>query len=207
MSKGFFITLEGPEGCGKSTQIALLAKNLRSAGYRVVMTREPGGTKACEKIRQILLDAQNSKLTAKTEFFLFLANRSQHLEEVVRPALKQGQIVLCDRFSGSTFAYQHFGRGLSPLTELKKMNKFACDGLKPNLTVLLNIDPRESLKRKGENLSRFDRESMEFHLMVHRGYLFLAKTESNWIVFNGSQSLQYLEKEILNRVLKEFQGS
>lgn len=202
MLKGFFIIFEGGEGSGKSTQADLLVRNLRRKGLEVVKTTEPGGIPVGEKIRKILLDTKNTHLTAKTEFFLFLANRSQHVKDLIKPALKQGKIVVCDRFSGSTFAYQHFARGLPRLTELKKMNKFACDSLEPNLVVLLDINPKEGLKRKGENLSRFDQESLDFHQKVRQGYLHLAKTEPHWVVLNGSKSLCDLEKEILDKVLE-----
>lgn len=207
MPKRFFITFEGVEGSGKSTQADFLARNLKRKGFGVVKTTEPGGIPVGEKIRKILLDTKNTHLTAKTEFLLFLANRSQHLEDLIKPALKKGKVVVCDRFSGSTFAYQYFARGLSPLTELKKINKFACDGLEPDLVILLDIDPTRSLKRKGENLSRFDQESLAFHQKVRRGYLRLAQTEPHWVILSGNKSPHDLEKEILDKVVKRLKKS
>ena len=138
MNKGYFITLEGPDGSGKSTQLELIAEYLRQNGREVVCTREPGGSEAAERLRQLVLDPQLA-IDARTETLLYLAARADHLDKVVRPALASGKIVLCDRFSDSTLVYQGFVRGL-PLQELLQLNTFATGGLEPDLTLLLDGD-------------------------------------------------------------------
>lgn len=179
-SRGLFITLEGPEGSGKSTQICLLAAALKKAGYTVACTREPGGTKVAEVIRETLLSASSQEpVTAETEALLVLAARSQHVNGFIRPALERGAIVLCDRFADSTFAYQGFGRGL-PLAWLQAANKVATGGLRPHLTLLLDVPVSVGLtRRRGVRgtQNRLDRESAQFHRHVRRGFLRLAARE------------------------------
>lgn len=179
-----FITFEGIEGCGKSTQISLLANHLQQAGYRVVLTREPGGCPIADKIRSILLDSANSALTPMTELMLYAAARAQHLTDVVRPALADGALVLCDRFSDATRAYQAFGRGIDRQT-METLNDMACDGLAPHLTILLDCPVEVGLGRarqrieitSGPREERFELESMLFHQKVRDGYLQLAADE------------------------------
>jgi dTMP kinase len=171
---GPFITLEGVEGSGKSTQIRYLAEGLIHAGYRVLQTREPGGTSTAEAIRQILLTASSHEpVTPQAEALLILAARCQHVTHVIRPALERSTVVLCDRFSDSTFAYQGFGRGLD-LQWLQTANAVATDGLTPDLTLVLDLPVSVGLARRqadGGPLNRLDRETARFHRKVRRGFL------------------------------------
>jgi dTMP kinase len=176
--RGLLITIEGTEGSGKSTQLKNLARDLRAIGHRVLSTREPGGTALGERIRGVLLSVRNRRLTARSELLLYLASRAQHVEEVVRPALRAGRIVLCDRFSDATVAYQGFGRGL-PLPFVRRSIRFAAGGLSPDLTLLLDVDVREGLARlKGRGRpNRLDREKLAFHRRVRGGYRAIARAE------------------------------
>ena len=175
--RGQFITLEGPEGSGKSTQIRHLAAALRRSGYRVVQTREPGGTVIAEAIRRtLLLSSSRERITPITESLLILAARSQHVTHVIEPALQRGAIVLCDRFSDSTFAYQGFARGLD-LTWLRRANAMATNGCSPDLTLLLDLPVNIGLSRRRKargKQNRLDRESERFHRLVRKGFLKLA---------------------------------
>jgi dTMP kinase len=181
--KGVFITLEGIEGSGKTTQCARLAKFLREQGYRVVETREPGGTPIAECIRDLLLGLSSTRpqavpsatdpLTPQCEAALIFAARSQHVAEVIKPALREGAVVLCDRFSDSTLAYQGYARGL-PLRDLCRMNGFATNGLTPDLTLLFDLPVAVGLARRrqeGTSQNRLDRESVRFHERVRKGFL------------------------------------
>jgi dTMP kinase len=175
--RGYFITFEGTEGSGKSTQIRILARRLIRLGYSVVTTREPGGTRFGEQIRKVLLSLQNRRLDPRAELFLYLASRTQHLEEVILPALQKGKIVLCDRFSDATLAYQGFGRRLDERV-VRSAVAYAAKGSSPDLTLLLDLEVRIGLarvrNRGGSN--RLDREQREFHERVRAGYLRLART-------------------------------
>jgi dTMP kinase len=175
MKKGFFITFEGPEGAGKTTHSLLLCNYLRKKGYKVVHTHEPGGTLFTEYIREILL---NPKLNIfpLTELLLYSASRAQHTIEIIKPALKKGNIVVCDRYSDATIAYQGYGRKLN-LKLIYFLNKIASDGLEPDLTILLDIPPEIGLKRnKNVNKKdRFEQETLLFHKRVRKGYLELQK--------------------------------
>lgn len=181
---GILITFEGIEGSGKTTQLRRLATLLRQDGYRVVETREPGGTPVAERIREILLGAPGKhpvteSMTAVCEAHLILAARSQHVTHVIEPALQAGSIVLCDRFSDSTFAYQGYGRGLN-LAALQEMNRRATGGLKPDLTLLFEIPVATGLARRRKfalEQNRLDHEAHEFHDKVRRGFLALAARE------------------------------
>jgi dTMP kinase len=176
--KGLFITFEGIEGSGKSTQLIRLATHLSQQGYSVISTREPGGTPFGEQIRKVLLSVNTHRLYPQTELFLYLASRVQHLEEVIRPSLNTGKIVLCDRFSDATLAYQGFGRGLT-LNFVKKAATDAVQGLRPDLTLLLDLDVENGLSRIKDRgtANRLDRESLKFHQRVREGYLKLARAE------------------------------
>ncbi len=203
--RGAFLTLEGPEGSGKSTQIQHLADLLRNAGYLVTATREPGGTKVAEAIRKTLLSATSREpITARTEALLVLAARSQHVSQLILPALTRGSIVLCDRFADSTFAYQGFGRGLS-LSWLRTANRAATGGLVPHLTVLLDVPVTTGLTRRGHapgNPNRLDRESRAFHQRVRRGFLRLASEAPRRIkVINASRPVEMVRAEIESLVL------
>lgn len=180
-----FITFEGIEGSGKSTALLLLAQELERRGFDVLRTREPGGCGLGRAIRPILLDARTRSLNMRAELYLFLADRAQHVAEVVRPALEAGQIVLCDRYTDSTLAYQGYGRGLDP-EKLRRINEMATGGLAPDLTLLMDLPVGLGLERaglrnqrQGTVLSegRFDAESMDFHERVRQGYLALAGEE------------------------------
>ncbi|MGB4600271.1 MAG: dTMP kinase [Trichlorobacter sp.] len=179
-----FITFEGIEGCGKSTQISLLEQALTTSGRRVVRTREPGGCPIADQVRAVLLDAANRAMVPMTELMLYGAARSQHLAEVVRPALAQGQIVLCDRFSDATRAYQAFGRGLDRQL-IEQINQLACQDASPDITVLLDCPVEIGLARAQQRIAassgpreeRFELEAFEFHQRVRDGYLALAGQE------------------------------
>lgn len=178
MARGLFITFEGTEGSGKSTQIKLLARRLIRLGFPVVTTREPGGTRFGEQIRKVLLSLQNRRLDPRAELFLYLASRTQHLEEVILPALQKGKVVLCDRFSDATLAYQGFGRRLE-MKIVRAAVDYAAKGISPDLTLLLDLDIRVGLIRvrdRGRS-NRLDREQREFHERVRAGYLRLARLD------------------------------
>lgn len=198
---GIFITFEGGEGCGKSTQIARLATRLRTMGHTVHQTREPGGTKLGEAIRNLLQhDAAGQGMCPQTELLLFTAARAQIVRERILPALQRGEIVLCDRFADSTTVYQGVARAIDPI-EVAAINQFACGGLTPDLTVLIDLDPAIGLQRarEGRNapLDRMEQEALAFHQQVRRGYLELAQIDCERVIlFDGHQEIENLEKEI-----------
>ena len=203
--RGLFFTLEGPEGSGKSTQILLLASELRKAGYIVVCTREPGGTRMAEAIRNTLLSATSKEtITPEAEALLVLAARSQHVVHKIQPALARGSIVLCDRFADSTFAYQGFGRRLS-LSWLASANRAATRGLTPHLTLLLDIPVSIGLARRRRahgHQNRLDRETAKFHQRVRRGFLVLAsRTPRRIKVVNANRPVEIVRAEIATLVL------
>jgi dTMP kinase len=188
MPSGRFITFEGIDGCGKTTQFRMLAQWLRDRGHDVVETVEPGGTSIGRQIRKILLDPASADLKPRAELLLYFASRAQNADEVIRPALEAGRTVLCDRFTDSTLVYQGCGRGLD--TEVvRELDRIACRGLKPNVTILIDIDLETSLarakrrnERTGSAESRIDEEDPAFHERVRQGYLALAKAEPDRIV-------------------------
>ena len=173
--RGIFITIEGPEGSGKSTHSKLLCDFLRRRGYRVLHTREPGGTRISEAVRKILLNKNNKGMSDICELFLFLAARAQIVDEIVRPALKKGYVVVCDRFHDATVAYQGYGAGLD-LKLIEEMGKLATKGIKPDLTVLLDVETKKGLRRAAAK-DRIETKSLEFHKRVRGGYLALAERE------------------------------
>lgn len=200
--KGHFITFEGVEGSGKTTQMAILGHALETRGYPVVRTREPGGTKISDAIRALILDSKNQIMDAKTEFLLYLASRAQHLKEVILPALAEGKIVLCDRFADATYAYQGYGRGLSK-REIELIGRFVTGGISPDLTLLLDIDVKKGLARlKGrEEINRLDQEALQFHEAVREGYLHLAKKNPRRIrVIRTDASVEEIAKKIKEAV-------
>jgi dTMP kinase len=182
--RGTFVTFEGIEGSGKSTQIALVADYLSMQGRSATLTREPGGTPIGDHVRKVLLDPANTALAPKAELLLYAAGRAQHLDEIIVPALKAGRIVLCDRFSDATLAYQGYGRGLD-LELIRDLDRLVTAGLRPDLTVLLDIDAAAGLSRaRGRNSrggleseARFENEHLSFHERVRQGYLDLARQE------------------------------
>lgn len=177
MKQGWFISLEGVDGSGKSTQIQTTAAWLKEQGYEVLVTREPGGTATAEKIRNLVLDAE-VPLQPRTELLLYLAARAQHVAEVIKPALAAGRIVLCDRFVDSTLVYQGIVRRLD-LRRIKELNEFASEGLMPALTLLLDADPAllEERRRERGVTDRFEQEGLSFQKKLREGFLFLAEKE------------------------------
>lgn len=204
MKRGFLITFEGTEGSGKSTQARLLFDWLKSMNAPCMFTREPGGTGVGEAIRSILLSPAHHNLTAKAEVFLFLAARAQLVSEVILPALREGTIVIADRFSDSTFAYQVFGRSL-PQRPVMLFNRFATSALKPDLTFLVDVPVATGLKRAQVlGSDRFETEAITYHNKVRQGYLLLARRARGRIkLINGDQSIEQVQKEILFKT-KEF---
>ncbi|SFQ13528.1 thymidylate kinase [Caldicoprobacter faecalis] len=174
---GIFITFEGPDGAGKTTQVKLLERHLRQRGYDVLVTREPGGTPVGEEIRKILLNRNYKDMDAVTEMYLYAASRAQHVRQVIKPALNEGKMVLCDRFVDSSVAYQGFGRGLG-MDVVEAVNRYALGGIVPDLTLFLNIRPEDALARgriRSEELDRLESEELEFHRRVYQGFLALQK--------------------------------
>ncbi|MFD1204512.1 MULTISPECIES: dTMP kinase [Sporosarcina] len=178
LKNGVFITFEGPDGAGKTTVLGEIVKRLEEKGVSVVATREPGGIRIAEKIRNVILDNEHQEMDSRTEALLYAAARRQHLAEKVLPALQEGKIVLCDRFVDSSLAYQGMGRGLG-MDEVMSINAFAIDGTMPDLTIYFDITPEEGLQRIGKNeareQNRLDNESMRFHKNVYEGYQKLLK--------------------------------
>lgn len=201
---GTFITFEGPEGSGKTTQIKLLAESLEKAGQNILLTREPGGTIIGDAIRSILLDLKRAEMKAKTESFLFNAARAQLVEQVIRPALDEEKIVLCDRYADSTLAYQGYGRK-QDLAELRMLCSSATGGLLPDLTIYLDVNEEEGLKRKAdgdtEEWNRMEAQSLDFHRAVRSGFLTLAAEESDrWLVVDASRHVEAVQADIWQRV-------
>lgn len=199
---GWFITLEGGEGAGKSSAIELLTDKLRQQGMNVVVTREPGGVRIAEKIRSIILDPEHTEMDARTEALLYAAARRQHLVEVVIPALEQGAIVLCDRFVDSSLAYQGYARGLG-MEDVWEINRFAIHDTMPDITFWLDIDPQAGLDRIAANQSRevnrLDKEKLEFHEAVREGYERIAKQQPERIVqLDATQSLPQISGQMFD---------
>jgi dTMP kinase len=198
-----FITFEGPEGSGKTTQIRLLVEWLRKQGYDVVLTREPGGTDIGNQIRAVLHDPHNTAIDAGAEILLYSADRAQHVAQRIRPALAAGKIVISDRYADSTLAYQGYGRRLD-MESLRAITAFATGGLTPDLTLYLDITSEEGLQRKqegGDEWNRLDAEAPEFHERVRAGYLALVTQEPHrWAVIDGDRSVEEVQAEIRARV-------
>mgnify|MGYP000903044604 FL=1 len=185
MSKGFLVSLEGPEGAGKTSVLEALIPILEDRGVEVLTTREPGGVLIGEKIREVILDPSHTEMDPKTELLLYIASRRQHLVEKVLPALEAGKLVIMDRFIDSSVAYQGFGRGLD-IDAIDWLNEFATDGLKPDLTLYFDIDVEEGLARIAANsdreINRLDMEGLDLHRKVRQGYLSLLEKEADRIV-------------------------
>jgi len=193
-----FITFEGGEGSGKTTQVAILARHLAGRGYEVVQTREPGGTAMGEAIRAVLFDERHGHMDARTELFLYLASRAQQVEEKIRPALAAGKIVLCDRFTDATWVYQGYGRRLSPDAILPLLD-FAAAGVIPDVTFLLDLDVSVGLARLSSrgDINRFDRETVAFHETIRQGYLTLARQHPERIrVIRADADIDTVAEEI-----------
>ena len=200
-SMSLFITFEGGEGCGKSLQARALYRKLSQLAIPVLLTHEPGSTPLGKKIGRWLKWAQDTDISSLTELLLFNASRSQLVTEVIQPNLKNGKIVICDRYADSTTAYQSYGRGLD-LEMVKAINNAATQGLKPDLTVLLDIPAEEGLARKrGKRQDRFEQEDIAFHQRVREGYLKMpANDPERWLVVDASQSKAKIRRIIWQRV-------
>ena len=197
VNKGLFITLEGGDGAGKSTQIRNIDSFFASRGRLVLHTREPGGTKIGEKLRAILLDKENSEMDAVTEMLIYAASRAQHVREVVIPALERGEVVICDRFTDSSVAYQGYGRGLGDV--VAEVNRRATGGLEPDITFWLDIDPDAGRARaaKAGEPDRLEREAREFHYRLYEGYKALAQKHPERIKrIDASQTPDQIAEEI-----------
>jgi dTMP kinase len=204
-----FITLEGPEGGGKSSQAARLVEQLRGRGYDVLHSREPGGTSIGEQIRQVLFDLDNTAMHPRTEFLLFSAARTQHVNEVILPQLEKGGIVVCDRFYDASLAYQGYGHDLD-LDSLRSITVFATGGLVPDLTLLLDLPVEEGLKRREQdgNWNRLDAYDPEFHHRVREGYLAMAALEPvRWVIIDARQPFEKVQGEIQQVVEARLSGA
>jgi len=208
MKRGIFITFEGPEGCGKSTHSKLVSVYLQDLGFGCVHTREPGGTALGEKIRKVLLGSDGIGISDLAELFLFEACRAQIVEEVIRPALKVKKIVICDRYSDATVSYQGYGGGI-PLSQIETLNKVATGNLKPDLTILLDVDTLTGLRRAKRNgADRMERKHVSYHRRVRRGYLRLAKMYPARIkvikVAGSIEDTQKLVRREVKRVVQRY---
>ncbi len=208
-----FITFEGGDGTGKTTQIKALESHLRGKGCSCVTTREPGGTSLGKLIRQVLLEVSKQPIASPTELFLYLADRAQHVQEVILPAIEGGKIVLCDRYTDSTLAYQGYGRGID-LGLLRQLNEFANRAVKPDLTLLLDCPVMMGLSRTAQRQSdagsarsredRFEREKVEFHEKVRAGFLAMARAEpQRFRIIDASRSVEQVSREIQNIIDRE----
>lgn len=199
MRKGLFITFEGGDGCGKTTQIKLLDEYLRGKGYKTLLTREPGSKGLGIKLREILLN-YDGEVSPTCESFLFLADRAQHVDCIIKPALEEGVIVLCDRHTDSTVAYQGYGRGLD-LEQIHNLNNIATSGLKPDLTIVLDVDVETSQKRVGAEKDRMESAGIEFFERVRKGFLEIAKQEPERVkVVDSTQTIEEIHQQILELV-------
>ena len=206
--KGFFITFEGPDGSGKSSQINPLASWVRQKGFNVLTTREPGGTDIGEQIRAVIHDLRNIKMKPEAELLLFQAARRQLVEEVILPHLANGGIAISDRYADSTIAYQGYGRGID-LAKLRPIIQFATKGLVPDLTILLNLDPESGLGRrsKSDEWTRLDAESLEFHNKVSAGYMKMANEDpQRWMVVEAGRGIEVIQAEIQSIVFNRLQA-
>lgn len=212
MKKGLFITFEGPDGSGKSTQIQKLAHYLEENDISYVLTREPGGTRISDLIRGILLNPEHQEMKNNTEVLLYAASRAQHIEEKIKPALAAGKIVLCDRFVDASIAYQGYGLGID-LEMIQQINQFAIQNIMPNRTYLFDISPEEGRKRMmdrlGEqvtNLDRIEQKTIDYHVRVRKGFEEIANQEPHRITrVDGSKSIDTIAKQIrddFNQLIK-----
>lgn len=195
---GLFITFEGPDGSGKTAQLKPLIRDLKAVNLPIISTREPGGTSIGNQIRATLLDLENTAMIDRTEALLYQAARAQLVEEVIKPHLEQGGIVLSDRYTDSTLAYQGFGHQ-NPLDSLENIIAYATSGLTPDCTVLLDIDPAVGLQRRVEDgdFNRLDAYDLSFHQRVREGYLTLAERDPNrWVVVDAGQTFDEVQKEL-----------
>ncbi len=210
MKKGLLVSLEGPDGAGKSSVLEALVPILEENGHQVVTTREPGGVPISEAIREVILDQKNTEMDGKTELLLYIASRRQHLIEKVLPALESGKLVIMDRFIDSSVAYQGFGRGLG-VSDIEWLNRFATDDLKPDVTLYFDLDVEEGLARiarnKNREVNRLDLEGLDMHKRVRQGYLYALENEPDRIVkIDASQTLESVVQDslaVLNKRLND----
>lgn len=200
-----FITLEGPEGSGKTTAVKTAVAKLEEMGYQIVQTREPGGTPIAEQIRNVILDKGNTAMDSRTEALLYAASRRQHLTEKVWPAIKEGKIVICDRYLDSSLAYQGGARGLG-VDNILNINMFATEGTFPDLTLLFDLDPQIGLERINKNanreVNRLDLEKLDFHNKVRQTFLDLAKRyPERYVIIDAAKSQEEVAKDTLNAIL------
>lgn len=202
--RGLFVTFEGIEGCGKTTQVKMLARWLRSEGHQVVVTREPGGTPIAEKIRKVLLDPGNHSMSPLSELLLLQASRAQHLAQVIIPALKAGKIVICDRFADSSTAYQGYGRGLD-LETVQKLNQIAVGGHWPQLTLVIDLPAEEGFSRaqgRRRGLDRMENEALRFHKKVRKGFKAITQGDPGRVkLLDGSQPPDVIHAAVRQLVL------
>ncbi|MGE7609917.1 dTMP kinase [Peribacillus frigoritolerans] len=199
MKRGIFITMEGPEGAGKTTITQMLGKALKQEGYQILLTREPGGVPISEQIREVILNKDNTAMDSRTEALLYAAARRQHLVEVVMPELERGGIVLCDRFIDSSLAYQGHARGLD-IEEVYNINKFAIGDMMPDATLFFDIDPEEGLRRIQSNgereVNRLDLEALDFHKKVCEGYQFIInRWKERFIIVDAGRTIDEVFEE------------
>lgn len=198
MHKGLFITVEGTDGSGKTTQIRLIEDYFIRKGYEVVLSREPGGTRISERIRDMILDPVNTDIFPLTEMILYAASRAQHVAEVIKPAVEAGKVVICDRFVDSSYAYQGSGRGVD-LKVVADVNRAAIDGMVPDITFFLDLDPKISLQRRlaSTGADRIEQEKIDFHIRVYDGYKNMALLYPSRIkTIDASQSIDAISSEI-----------
>ncbi|MHB8172170.1 MAG: dTMP kinase [Thermincolia bacterium] len=207
---GIFITMEGPDGAGKTTQVKLLGQYLTNQGRQVVFTREPGGTRISEAIRQLVLDPAYGEMADKTEILLYAAARAQHVRELIIPALEEGKVIICDRFIDSTLAYQGYGRGIDPGL-IKTVNEMAIEGVKPHLTLVFDLEPGDGLDRikerqRGE-VDRLEGESLAFHQRVRQGFLAIASEAGQRCkVINALEPMEQVHQQVVQRVEAYLRG-
>ncbi len=206
MSKGIFITFEGGEGSGKTTLIRLIKEHLESLNYKVVSTREPGGGRIAEAIRNIILDVDNPDMDYKTEALLYASSRRQHLVDVVKPALEKGFVVLCDRYLDSSLAYQGYARGLG-IKEVYKVNQYATEGILHKMTFFIDVAPEVGLsriKKNNRDENRLDIEKLSFHEAVYKGYKIVAKKFKKRIhIIDGARDINEVYKDIIKTILEK----
>ena len=196
MKKGLFITLEGADGCGKTTQLNLLKESLTSRGYEIVVTREPGGKGLGEKLREILLN-YDGEVSDRCEAFLYLADRAQNIDTIIKPAINSGKIVLCDRHTDSSVAYQGYGREQN-IDNINMLNDLAVNGVHPDLTIVFDIDNETSMARVGAEKDRLESAGIEFHKRVRNGYLEIAKKNPQRIkVVDASQTIEDVQRDVI----------
>lgn len=196
MKKGLFITLEGADGCGKTTQLNLLKEYLTNRGYEIVVTREPGGKGLGEKLREILLN-YDGEVSDRCEAFLYLADRAQNIDTIIKPAINSGKIVLCDRHTDSSVAYQGYGREQN-IDNINMLNELAVNGVHPDLTIVFDIDTETSMERVGAEKDRLESAGIEFHKRVRNGYLEIAKKNPQRIkVVDASQTIEDVQRDVI----------